>query len=101
MVGRYVLPGAYEPPEGRKERPTPHYSVERHLNLTLPLYGHILKWGVSVVFIANAPWRHATSPAFALTIPRAYGAGDDGKRVSQFTAMEQERERKIERLGKR
>ena len=29
----YVLPGAYEPPEGRKERPTPHYSVERHLNL--------------------------------------------------------------------
>ena len=29
----HVLPGAYEPPEGRKERPTPHYSVERHLNL--------------------------------------------------------------------
>ena len=29
----YILPGAYEPPEGRKERPTPHYSMERHLNL--------------------------------------------------------------------
>ena len=29
----YVLSRAYEPPEGRKERPTPHYSVERHLNL--------------------------------------------------------------------
>ena len=29
----YILSGAYEPPEGRKERPTPHYSVERHLNL--------------------------------------------------------------------
>ena len=28
-----VYPGAYEPPEGRKERPTPHYSVKRHLNL--------------------------------------------------------------------
>ena len=29
----YIYSGAYEPPEGRKERPTPHYSVERHLNL--------------------------------------------------------------------
>ena len=29
----YLLSGAYEPPEGRKERPTPHYSVKRHLNL--------------------------------------------------------------------
>ena len=29
--------------------------VERHLTIaTLPFYGHILKWGVSVVFIANA-----------------------------------------------
>ena len=67
---------------------------------TLPLYGHILKWGVSVVFIANAP---RYKPRVRV-IPRAYGAVDDGKRVtrvSQFTAMEQERERKIERLGKR
>ena len=30
---RWAISGAYEPPEGRKERPTPHYSVERHLNL--------------------------------------------------------------------
>ena len=30
----YILyAGAYEPPKGRQERPTPHYSVERHLNL--------------------------------------------------------------------
>ena len=28
-----TIPGAYEPPEGWKERPTPHYSVKRHLNL--------------------------------------------------------------------
>ena len=29
--------------------------VERHLTITtLPFYGHILKWGVSVDFIANA-----------------------------------------------
>ena len=29
--------------------------VERHLAIaTLPFYGHILKWGISVVFIANA-----------------------------------------------
>ena len=29
--------------------------VERHLTIaTLPFYGHILKWGISVVFIANA-----------------------------------------------
>ena len=29
--------------------------VERHLTIaTLPFYGHIVKWGISVVFIANA-----------------------------------------------
>ena len=28
--------------------------VERHLNLNDSFYGHILKWGISVVFIANA-----------------------------------------------
>ena len=29
--------------------------VERHLTIArLPFYGHILKWGISVVFIANA-----------------------------------------------
>ena len=29
--------------------------VERYLTIaTLPFYGHILKWGISVVFIANA-----------------------------------------------
>ena len=28
--------------------------MERHSIATLPFYGHILKWGISVVFIANA-----------------------------------------------
>ena len=58
-----------------------------------------MKWGVSVVFIANAP-RYKLR---VRVIPHAYGAGDDGKRVtrvSQFTAMEQERERKIEKARK-
>ena len=27
------MSGAFEPPKGRKEHPTPHYSVEQHLNL--------------------------------------------------------------------
>ena len=31
--GVITISGAYEPPEGRKERPTPYYSVKRHLNL--------------------------------------------------------------------
>ena len=40
-----IISGVYEPPEGRKERPTPHYSVKRHLTIvTLSLYGPQLKW---------------------------------------------------------
>ena len=46
-----VQSGAYEPPEGRKERPTPHYSVKRHLTITLSLYGPQPR---SVVFITKA-----------------------------------------------
>ena len=39
--------------------------VERHLTLlTLPLYGPNVKWGVSVVFIANA--QRCTSPFYAI-----------------------------------
>ena len=56
-----VIPGAYEPPEGRKERPTLHYSVERHLILNaintslIWTYPQVVMSGVeSVVFIANA-----------------------------------------------
>ena len=57
----YIAPGAYEPPEGQKERPTLHYSVERHLilnaintSLIWP-YPQVVMSGVeSVVFIANA-----------------------------------------------
>ena len=57
----YVRAGAYEPPEGRKERPTLHYSVERHLILNATntsliwTYPQVVMSGVeSVVFIANA-----------------------------------------------
>ena len=57
----YILSGAYEPPEGRKERPTLHYSVERHLILNaintslIRTYPQVVMSGVeSVVFIANA-----------------------------------------------
>ena len=54
----YIPPGAYEPPEGRKERPTLHYSVERHLILNaintslIWTYPQVVMSGV--VFIANA-----------------------------------------------
>ena len=59
--GLGMRPGAYEPPEGRKERPTLHYSVERHLILNaintslIWTYPQVVMSGVeSVVFIANA-----------------------------------------------
>ena len=46
--------------------------VERHLMIaTLPFYGHILKWGVSVVFIANALHR----APYASVRTCIYGAG--------------------------
>ena len=67
---------------------------------TLPLYGFILKWGVSVVFIANVlRWASRVR-----AILHAYTTGDNSKRVtrvSQFTTVKHEREREIERLGKR
>ena len=74
--------------------------MERHLNLngrdtsTLPLYGFILKWGVSVVFIAKAlRWVRVVTPA--------YSAGDNSYSY-QFSVHNDEtrkRERGIERLG--
>ena len=46
--------------------------VERHLTIvTFPFYGHILKWGISVVFIANA-LRRAPYASVRMCI---YGAG--------------------------
>ena len=98
----YLLSGAYEPPEGRKERPTPHYSVERNLNLNggdTYNYGLILKWGVSVVFITNA-LRY--TPCVRV-VPPAYGVAMTVNELHVFLSsqLKQERERKIERLGKR
>ena len=61
MCSGCVLSGAYEPPEGWKEHPTLHYSVERHLILNaintslMWTYPQVVMSGVeSVVFIANA-----------------------------------------------
>ena len=76
--------------------------VERHLTIaTLPFYGHILKWGISVVFIANALRR--APYASVRTYVRVYTALARGDSKLRFTiaAMEQEREGEIERLRKR
>ena len=77
--------------------------VERHLTIaTLPFYGHILKWGISVVFIANA-LRRAPYRTQACAYVRVYAAQARGDSKLRFTiaAMEQEREGQIERLRKR
>ena len=74
--------------------------VERHLTIaTLPFYGHILKWGISVVFIANA-LRRAPYASVRTCIYRA-GARGDSKLRFTIAAMEQEREGEIERLRTR
>ena len=76
--------------------------VERHLTIaTLPFYGHILKWGISVVFIANALRR--APHARVRTYVRVYTAlaRADSKLRFTIAAMEQEREGEIERLRKR
>ena len=65
--------------------------VERHLTIaTLPFYGHILKWGMSVVFIANALHRAPYARVYT-----ALARGDSKLRFT-ITAMEQEREGEIE-----
>ena len=58
---------------------------------TLPLYGLILKWSLSVVCIDKV--LHWASRVRVITC--AYGAGNNSKRVtrgSQFTTMNQEKE---------
>ena len=84
--------------------------VERHLTIaTLPFYGHILKWGKSVVFIANALRRtpHASRLRYTARRTQAYVrvytalARGDSKLRFTITAMEQEREGEIEKLRKR
>ena len=66
--------------------------VERHSNLnvaTLPLYELILKWGVSVVFIAKA----LRCAIRVRVITCAHSAIDNtSKRVTRFTTMKQEKE---------
>ena len=95
-----ILSGAYE---GR--------SVQLHGTAfeiaILPFYGHILKWGVSVVFIANALTPHASRLRYTARRTQAYVrvytalARGDSKLRFTITAMEQEREGEIERLRKR
>ena len=77
-LGRFT---AYEPPEG-KERPTPHYSVQRHLNLN----GRdtSLIWTYSQVGRKCCFHNQRATPCVRV-VPPAYSAGDDCKRVSQFT----------------
>ena len=97
----YIVPGAYEPPEGRKECPTPHYSVERRLNLNgryTSLIWTYFQVGRKCCFHSQ----RATLHPRVRVVPLAYGAGSKRiTRVSQFTTVKQERERKIERPGKR
>ena len=57
----------------------------------------ILKWGISVVFIANALRR---APYANVRVYTALARGDSKLRFT-ITAMEQEREGEIERLRKR
>ena len=65
----YTLSGAFEPPEGRKERPTPHYRVERHLNLNgrdTSLIWTYSQVGRKCCFHSHRVNGHAIRPAFAL-----------------------------------
>ena len=87
-------------PKGGRSVQLRTYSVERHLNLNgrdTSLIWTYSQVGRKCCFHSQ----RATLHARVRVIPRAYGADDDGKRVTrvfQFTAMEQETERK---MGKR
>ena len=95
-----MAPGAYEPPEGRKERPTPHYSVERHLNLNgrdTSLIWTYSQVGRKCCFHNQRATLHARRSRCNVVQP-AYGAGDDYivdckrvTRVSQFTTETRKR----------
>ena len=82
-------------------RPTPHYSVERHLNLN----GRdtSLIWTYSQVGRKCCFHNQRATPSPSVrVVPPTYGAGDDCKRVTRVSKFTTEtRERKIERLGKR
>ena len=102
---RRVWEPDYPVPEGRKECPTPHYSVERHLNLNG--CDNSLIWTYSEVgrkccFYSQRATLHALH---SRVIPYAYSTGNNSKRVTrcffQFTTVEQEREHENKRLGKR
>ena len=88
----YILAGAYEPPEGRKERPTPHYSVERHLNLNGRHTSLI--WTYSQVGRKCCFHNLTNSLRYTPSVRLPYSAGDDCKRVtrvSQFTTETRKR----------
>ena len=99
----FIVSGAYEPPEGRKERPTPHYSVERHLNLNgrhTSLIWTYSQVGRKCCFHNQLAMLHAQRSrctacrtALAMTVNELH--------VFLSSQLKQERERKIERLGKR
>ena len=82
----------------RPVRPTPHYGVERHLNLNgrdTSLIWTYSQVGRKCYFHNQRATLHACG---VRVVPPACGAGDDELHGSQ---LKQERERKIERLGKR
>ena len=66
------MAGAYEPPKGWSN------CVERHLIVaTLPLYGPILKWAVSVVSITKAlRWTSCVG-----AIPQACNDGENSNEL--------------------
>ena len=80
-------------------RPKGGRSVERHLTLlTLPLYGPNLKWGVSVVFLANA--QRCTSPFYA--IPYVHARTRTALVIfTRYAVHGMEQDSEIKRLRKR
>ena len=81
-----VKAGAYEPPEGQKERPTAHYSVELHLNLN----GR----DTSLIWTYSQVGHKCCFHNQCATLHAPYGTGDDCirvTRVSQFTTETRKR----------
>ena len=85
----------------RKERPTPHYSVERHLNLNgrdTSLIWTYSQVGRKCCFHNQRATPHALR---SRCTARVFTALAMTVNVFLSSQLKQERERKIERLGKR